>query len=183
MLDATPAQADPGRVTEANPTRPDPQVPERARRRTFTARGTSSTSWLPTMRRIQARRARRRPTERAAAWRPRVALRRRFLVVCLRIGWLLAGACQSTSDLLEDGLGGGGADQRFGLVVGDAQVVLNAGDQVGDAGEAAASDVLVGELPEEPFDEVQPARRGRGEVQPCRILRKALAKCETPLAP
>jgi len=66
-------------VTEANPTRPDPQVPERARRRTFTARGTSSTSWLPTMRRIQARRARRRPTERAAAWRPRVALRRRFL--------------------------------------------------------------------------------------------------------
>jgi hypothetical protein len=60
----------------------------------------------------------------------------------------------STSDLLEDGLGGGGPDQRFGLVVGDAQVVLNAGDQVGDAGEAAASDVLVGELPEEPFDEV-----------------------------
>lgn len=38
MLDATPAQADPGRVTEANPTRPDPEVPERAHRRTFTAR-------------------------------------------------------------------------------------------------------------------------------------------------
>src|SRR5659263_548342 len=30
MLDATPAQADPGRVTEANPTRPDPEVPDRA---------------------------------------------------------------------------------------------------------------------------------------------------------
>src|SRR5664280_171894 len=38
MLDATPTQADPGRVTEANPTRPDPEVPERAHRRTFTAR-------------------------------------------------------------------------------------------------------------------------------------------------
>src|SRR5674536_186112 len=38
QLYATPAQADPGRVTEANPTRPDPEVPERARRRTFTAR-------------------------------------------------------------------------------------------------------------------------------------------------
>src|SRR5450756_1252609 len=38
MLDATPAQADPGRVTEANPTRPDPEVPERGHRRTFTAR-------------------------------------------------------------------------------------------------------------------------------------------------
>jgi hypothetical protein len=38
MLDATPAQADPGRVTEANPTRPDPEVPERAHWRTFTAR-------------------------------------------------------------------------------------------------------------------------------------------------
>ena len=38
VLDATPAQADPGRVTEANPTRPDPEVPERAHRRTLTAR-------------------------------------------------------------------------------------------------------------------------------------------------
>src|SRR5664280_2176938 len=53
MLDATPAQADPGRVTEANPTRPDPEVPERAHRRTFTARYK-----LDVLRRIRARRAR-----------------------------------------------------------------------------------------------------------------------------
>src|SRR5664280_711562 len=57
MLDATPAQDDPGRVTEANPTRPDPEVPERAHRRTFTARYKLE-SWRPTRRRIQARRAR-----------------------------------------------------------------------------------------------------------------------------
>src|SRR5664280_949146 len=47
MLDATPAQDDPGRVTEANPTRPDPEVPERAHRRTFTARYKLE-SWRPT---------------------------------------------------------------------------------------------------------------------------------------
>ena len=49
-------------------------------------------------------------------------------------------------DLLEDGLGGRGPDQWLGVGVGDAEVVLDAGDQVGNAGEAAASDVLVGEF-------------------------------------
>jgi hypothetical protein len=47
-----------------------------------------------------------------------------------------------------DGLGGRGPDQWLGVSVGDAEVVLDAGDQVGNAGEAAASDVLVGEFAE-----------------------------------
>ena len=38
ILDRRPVIADPGQVTEAEPPRPDPEVPARARRRTFTAR-------------------------------------------------------------------------------------------------------------------------------------------------
>ena len=38
VLDRALMTADPGRVTGADQTRPDPEVPERARRRTFTAR-------------------------------------------------------------------------------------------------------------------------------------------------
>ena len=38
-------------------------------------------------------------------------------------------------------------------------------DQVGDAGEDAAADRFGAELPEEDLDHVDPARRGRGEVQ------------------
>ncbi len=37
-LDRAPGIADPGRVSGAGSKRPDPEVPERARRRTFTAR-------------------------------------------------------------------------------------------------------------------------------------------------
>jgi hypothetical protein len=51
-------------------------------------------------------------------------------------------------DLLEDGLGGRGPDQWLGVGVGDAEVVLDAGDQVGNAGEAAASDVLASSIGE-----------------------------------
>jgi transposase len=36
-LDRAPGIEDPGRVSGAGPERPDPEVPERARRRTFTA--------------------------------------------------------------------------------------------------------------------------------------------------
>jgi hypothetical protein len=49
---------------------------------------------------------------------------------------------------LEEGLGGRGPDQWLGVGVGDAEVVLDAGDQVGDAGEAAASGVRVDEFAE-----------------------------------
>ena len=38
MLDRAPGIADPGRVSGAGTQRPDPEVPERARRRTFTAK-------------------------------------------------------------------------------------------------------------------------------------------------
>ena len=45
------------------------------------------------------------------------------------------------------------------------EVVLDRGDQVGDAVEDAAAERLVGELAEPALDQVQPRRRGRGEVQ------------------
>ncbi len=38
VLDRAPVTADSERVTDADPRRPDPEVPERARRRTFTAK-------------------------------------------------------------------------------------------------------------------------------------------------
>jgi transposase len=38
VLDPPPRTADPGRVDDAGAERPDPEVPERARRRTFTAK-------------------------------------------------------------------------------------------------------------------------------------------------
>jgi transposase len=38
VLDRSPGIADPGRVDGAGVGRPDPEVPERARRRTFTAK-------------------------------------------------------------------------------------------------------------------------------------------------
>ena len=60
-------------------------------------------------------------------------------------------------DLGEDGLGGGGPDEGLGVLVVHAQVDLDRGDEVGDARECAAPEVLVGELAEEAFDEVEPA--------------------------
>lgn len=38
ILDRAPVMADPGQVSDAERPRPDPEVPERARRRTFTAK-------------------------------------------------------------------------------------------------------------------------------------------------
>ncbi len=38
ILDRVPVMADPGQVSDAERPRPDPEVPERARRRTFTAK-------------------------------------------------------------------------------------------------------------------------------------------------
>ena len=53
------------------------------------------------------------------------------------------------------------------------EVVLDRGDQVGDAVEDAAADRLVGELAEPALDEVEPRARGRGEVQvEARVLGK-----------
>ena len=45
------------------------------------------------------------------------------------------------------------------------EVVLDRGDEVGDAIEHAAADRFVGELAEPALDEVQPRARGRGEVE------------------
>jgi hypothetical protein len=45
---------------------------------------------------------------------------------------------------------------RAWVVVVDGEVVLDVGDQVGDAGEDAASQVLVGQLAEPALDLVEP---------------------------
>jgi hypothetical protein len=59
-------------------------------------------------------------------------------------------------DLGEDGFGGGSPPVGLGFVVVDGEVVLDVGDQVGDAGEDAASQVLVGQLAEPALDLVEP---------------------------
>ena len=53
----------------------------------------------------------------------------------------------------------------FGSSLWAPQVVLDRGDQVGDAVEHASADGFVGQVAKPTFHEVQPGRGGRGEVQ------------------
>jgi len=64
------------------------------------------------------------------------------------------GAC--ALDFGEDGFGGGGPHVGLGIFVVGVEVFLDAVDQVGHAGEDAASQVLVGQFPEPSFDLVEP---------------------------
>ena len=73
------------------------------------------------------------------------------------------GAC--ALDFGEDGFGSGRPDVRLGIGIVGVEVCLDAGDQVGHAGEDAAAKVLVGQIAEPAFDLVEPGRRCRGEVQ------------------
>lgn len=59
-------------------------------------------------------------------------------------------------DFGEDVLGGGGPRVGLGGAVVGCEVVLDAGDQVGDAGEDPAAQVLVGQVAEPAFDLVEP---------------------------
>ena len=79
----------------------------------------------------------------------------------------------TTPALLEDGVDGGGPDERLGVVAPGLEEVPNGGDQVGHAGEDAAAQRLLGELPKPALDEVQPGAAGGGEAQmEARILGK-----------
>jgi len=71
----------------------------------------------------------------------------------------------TTPALLEDGVDGGGPDERLGVVAPGLEEVPNGGDQVGHAGEDAAAQRLLGEPPKPALDEVQPGAAGGGEVQ------------------
>ena len=65
----------------------------------------------------------------------------------------------------EDIVGGFCPDEWLGLGVVLQQVVVDGGLQITDAGVAAASDAFRGDFGEEAFDEVQPGRAGRREMQ------------------
>src|ERR1700674_4703631 len=56
----------------------------------------------------------------------------------------------------EDVFGRRGPLERLGVVVIRRQVVLDRGDEVGHRSEHAATDRLVGELTEPPFDQIEP---------------------------
>ena len=68
-------------------------------------------------------------------------------------------------DFLEDGGCGSGPDERLGAGVVLFEVVHDRGLQLGDGVEGAATDAFFGDLGEEALDQVEPGRRGRGEVQ------------------
>ena len=68
-------------------------------------------------------------------------------------------------DLLEDGVDEGGPDERVGVVAPGVEEVLNGGHEIGHAGEDAAAQSLLGELPKPALDEVQPRAAGGGEVE------------------
>lgn len=78
-------------------------------------------------------------------------------------------------DFREDIAGGGGPDERFGLVVVRVNVFVDRADQIIDVVEAAATQGLVGQVPDEAFDHVEPRRSGGREVerQPQVLLRPA----------
>src|SRR5512134_701810 len=68
-------------------------------------------------------------------------------------------------DFLEDGGCGSGPDERLGAGIVLFEVGHDRGLQLGDAVEGATADAFVGDFGEEAFDQVEPGRRGRGEVQ------------------
>ena len=53
----------------------------------------------------------------------------------------------------------------FGVVVVGVDVFLDRGDELGHRAEHAAPQRFVGQFPEPAFDQVEPRRRGRGEVE------------------
>ena len=67
-------------------------------------------------------------------------------------------------DLGEDVTGLGCPDEGSGVGVVHGDVFVDGGFEFSDAGEAAATDALVGDVAEEAFDHVQPRRAGGGEV-------------------
>ena len=65
----------------------------------------------------------------------------------------------------EDGIGGLGPHEGFGLGIVLIEVVMDRVLEVGHAGEGAAPDAPGGDLGEDALDEVEPGCTGRREVQ------------------
>src|SRR6266446_9892255 len=69
------------------------------------------------------------------------------------------------TDLLQNLLYAGRPDKRLGSIVVSGDELLDGCDQIGNTREDSATDALVGQFTKPAFDEVEPGRRGRGEVQ------------------
>jgi hypothetical protein len=70
---------------------------------------------------------------------------------------LESGAC--ALDFGEDGFGGGCPYVGFGIGVVDVEVCLDAGDQIGHAGEHPAAQILVGQVAKPALDLIEPRPR------------------------
>jgi hypothetical protein len=67
--------------------------------------------------------------------------------------------------LFDDGIGVGGPDERFGVLVGLPQEAIDSGLEVGDAFKGAAFEPPSGQLGKDALDRVEPGGRGRGKVE------------------
>ncbi len=70
-----------------------------------------------------------------------------------------------TVDLFNNGTGRSGPDEGLGVGVVVVEVVVDGHLQLDDGVEHAATDALSGDLGKETFDQVEPRRRGRREMQ------------------
>src|SRR5215207_6357034 len=76
----------------------------------------------------------------------------------------LGEGCAGPAVLGDDGIGLGGPDEGFGVLVAMFDPVGDRGLEVGHGGKGATADALSGDLGKQPFDEVEPRRGSRREV-------------------
>src|SRR6266849_4120614 len=69
------------------------------------------------------------------------------------------------TDLLQNLLYAGRPDERLGSIVVSSDELLDGRDQIGNTREGAATAALIGQFTKPSFDEVEPRRGGRCEVQ------------------
>jgi hypothetical protein len=69
------------------------------------------------------------------------------------------------ADLLDDGIGVGGPDERLGIIVGLRLEPVDGSLEVGDPCKDAALEPASGQLGKKALDRVEPGGRGRGEVE------------------
>src|SRR5215475_6980771 len=76
------------------------------------------------------------------------------------------GECGAGTAILGDnGIWLGGPDEGFGVLVSMFDPVCDSGLEVWHAGEGASADALSRDLGKQPFDEIEPGRGSRCEVQ------------------
>ena len=88
-----------------------------------------------------------------------------LLVVCPSIDARLFEGDATSLDLFDDLVSRLRPLERLGVGVAEGDVVLDGGDELGDAGEAATLEPLGGQLSEPPLDQVEPRRAGGREVE------------------